>query len=132
MAQVKAKSSKSVLISPTSDDSDSSFDGINSEDSLEKDKTELELEKFVFGDEVGFQQALDTHGRSSHTGELGGEEEDDQLINGQFEEEEAGIEGVDDADVRTRALLQPPRNEAELPVSCSSSTLGLLLCRKPA
>ena len=107
MAQAKPMSSKSLLASPTLEDSDSSFEGIHRDDSLEKDKLELELEKVVFGDEVGFQRGLDAHGQSSHSIESGGEEEEGQLV-----EEEAGFEGVDDADVRTRALPQRPRSES--------------------
>lgn len=81
-------------------DSDSSFNGFNSDDSMEKDKTELELEKLVFGDEAGFQKGLSTHERKDHTAEhglVGG----DHLDDAQVEQDQEGLEGLDDADVCT-------------------------------
>lgn len=81
-------------------DSDSSFNGFNSDDSMDKDKTELELEKLVFGDEAGFQEGLSTHERKYHTAEqvlVGG----DHLDDAQVEQDQEGLEGLDDADVCT-------------------------------
>lgn len=106
MAQVKSTSSRSALVAFASDDDELSFNDTGSESSLEKDETELELEKYVFGDEAGFQEGIDAHGRSSYATGSGGEEEEeeeeeDHLRNDQPEEEEAGIEGVDDGDVCT-------------------------------
>lgn len=81
-------------------DSDSSFNGFNSDDSIEKDKTELELEKLVFGDEAGFQEGLSTYERKYHTVE-NDLEGGDRLDDGQVEEDQEGLEGLDDADVCT-------------------------------
>lgn len=82
-------------------DSDSSFNGFDSDDSSEKDKTELELEKLVFGDEAGFQEGISTYERKYHTAEhdlvVGGENSDEY----QVEQDQEGLEGVDDADVCT-------------------------------
>lgn len=78
-------------------DSDSSFNGFNSDDSMEKDKTELELEKLVFGDEAGFQKGLSTHERTAEHGLEGG----DHLDDAQVEQDQEGLEGLDDADVCT-------------------------------
>ena len=76
-----------------------SFSGSNSDDPMEKDETELELEKLVFGDDTGFHERL-----KSHRQELGvrgqsrtaqsKQEEPDGL-------EEEGLEDIDDADVCT-------------------------------
>lgn len=81
-------------------DSDSSFNGFDSDVSTEKDKTELELEKLVFGDETGFQEEISTYQRKYHTTEhdlLGGE----YLGDDQVEQDQEGLENVDDADVCT-------------------------------
>lgn len=86
---------------PQPHESDSSFNGFDSDDSTEKDKTELELEKLVFGDEAGFQEGIRTYERKYHTAEhnlvVGGENLDDY----QVEHDQEGLEGVDDADVCT-------------------------------
>lgn len=89
-----------IAASPTLDDSDLSFEGIDSEESLGKDETELELEKLVFGDEAGFQEGLTAYKRISHTIDQEGIE-GDQRRDEQLEEPGEGIEGVSDADVRT-------------------------------
>ena len=69
-----------------------SFSGVESDDSIRKDKTELELEKLVFGDEIGFHEGLKPHGhRAAPTSQPGGQ---DRL-------EEKGLEEIDDADVCT-------------------------------
>ena len=68
-----------------------SFSGVESDDSMGKDKTELELEKLVFGDEIGFHKGLKPHGhRAAPTSQPG----QDRL-------EEKGLEEIDDADVCT-------------------------------
>lgn len=85
---------------PQLHDSDSSFNGFDSDDSTEKDKTELELEKLVFGDEAGFQEGISTYERKYHTAEhdLVG---DEHLDGDQVEQDQEGLENVDDADVCT-------------------------------
>lgn len=101
MSRMKSRqSTRPIAASPTLDDYDPSFEGIDSEESMEKEETELELEKLVFGDEAGFQKGLSAYRRESHTihheGIEGDQRDDDQL-----DEHGEGIEGVDDADVRT-------------------------------
>lgn len=101
MSRMKSRQSTApIAASPTSDDSDPSFEGIDSEESLEKDETELELEKLVFGDEAGFQEGLGAYKRKFRTIVREGVEEDQRGVE-QLDELGEGIEGVDDADVRT-------------------------------
>ena len=57
-----------------------------------KDKTELELEKLVFGDEVGFHDGLNLHGQRVAPDSQPAEQ-------GLMQEE--GLEEIDDADVCT-------------------------------
>ena len=76
-----------------------SFSGSDSDDPMEKDETELELEKLVFGDDTGFHERLKSHRQEvgvqgqSRTAQSK-QEEPDGL-------EEEGLEDVDDADVCT-------------------------------
>lgn len=98
---MKSRQSTGLIApSPTSDDSPSSFEGFDSEESLEKDETELELEKLVFGDEIGFYEGLGTYNRKSHTLDQEAVEGDHQGDE-HLEELGEGIEGIDDAEVRT-------------------------------
>lgn len=94
------ESTAPIAASPKLDDSDPSFEGIHSDESLEKDETELELEKLVFGDEAGFQDGLAAYRRKSPAIDQEGIE-GDQRGDPQLEELGESIEGVDDADVRT-------------------------------
>ena len=85
---------------PQPHDSDSSFNDFDSDVSTEKDKSELELEKLVFGDEAGFQEGLSNYERKYHTVEhdlVVGEHLDDD----QVERDQEGLKGLDDADVCT-------------------------------
>ena len=80
-------------------DLESDFDDASSADLMEKDKTEEQLEKLVFGDDAGFRSALKTHGRSNRELAL---TENDVAEDG----DEASADGeelgdLDDADVRT-------------------------------
>jgi len=68
---------------------------------MEKDETELELEKLVFGDEAGFQEGLSTY-RSTQA-ELS-PVSDDEILQDRGE----GLTGVDDADVSLDVLLRRP------------------------
>lgn len=89
-----------AVVLPQPYDSDSSFNGFNSDNSIQKDKTELELEKLVFGDEAGFQEGLNTYERKYHTAKqelVRGDHSDDD----QAEQDQEGLEGLDDADVCT-------------------------------
>ncbi len=93
-------SMRMTVASSPQKDSNSSFDGFDSEDYLEKDKTELELEKLVFGDEVGFQEGLNAYERKNHKTEhelIEGDHSDEERVG----EVQGGFEGLDDADVCT-------------------------------
>lgn len=94
------------------------FDELESDEAEEKDSTELELEKAIFGDEAGFHQHLKAHGLTgdyrkhpvTHQNELEDEAEDD-------------IRDIDDADVRfATAPITLLSNHSSSP-SYSSSTL---------
>ena len=69
-----------------------SSSGVESDDSIRKDKMELELERLVFGDEIGFHEGLKPH-------------EQRAAPSGQPDERgrpaEEGLEEIDDADVCT-------------------------------
>ncbi len=69
----------------------------------EKDKTELELERLVFGDESGFLDGLKSIQDDTAAGLVG--EAQTQAEGDENEETGEGLEGVDDADVRTRAVM---------------------------
>ena len=69
-----------------------SFSVIESDDSIGKDKTELELEKFVFGDEVGFHEGLKPRRQRAAPASQSGEQDGP---------EEERLEEIDDADVCT-------------------------------
>lgn len=100
MSRVKMKQSKPILPSPMPEELDLTYDGSDSDGSPEKDKTELELEKLVFGDEAGFHQSLSAYERDTH-GLKSDAISKDQSDNGEEKQDDEGIEGVDDADVRT-------------------------------
>jgi hypothetical protein len=76
--------------------------GHESDGSVAKDSTEEELEKLVFGDDVGFHECLEAHRRQSSgalekLSKLGDEGHTDR--DGNEVEDEEGLEGIDDADV---------------------------------
>ena len=82
---------------PTQDEHSDSYSGFESNDPMEKDETELELEKAVFGDEAGFLEELASHrlgtaAYSPESAEAASEEEKD-------------FEGVDDADASFSGAL---------------------------
>ena len=64
--------------------------GVESDDLPGKDKTELELEKLLFGDEIGFHESLKPHGQIVAPMSQPAE-------HGRLPEE--GLEEIDDADV---------------------------------
>jgi hypothetical protein len=104
------------------DDGDSDF--------AEKDATEIELERLVFGDESGFREGLKSHRRYSSEPIP---EENDHLEgdpHGSKGEREArdseGLEGVDDADVGIDQPILTPRMLLIARCSFSSLTLGPL------
>ena len=73
-------------------------DGLDSEDQIEKDETETELEKLVFGDDFGFHEALKASRAGNATRTL-------DVVDSLEQEDEAGtgagLEGINDADVST-------------------------------
>lgn len=77
---------------PAQDENSDSYNGLESDDPMEKDETELELEKLIFGDEAGFQEILSTY-RSTQA-VLSPVSDDDVLQDGG-----EGLTGIDDADV---------------------------------
>ena len=89
-----------------------------SDEAVEKDETEIELEKLVFGDDSGFHEGLisytdDSNGLRSL---MDGESQEDR--NGL---EKANLEGLDDADV-CKVELSAGLAFAHIPSSSSSST----------
>ena len=72
------------------------YELFDDEDPIEKDKTEVELEKLVFGDDSGFHEGLKSYpnGGTSFQSLLDGER---QQIQGSLED--GKLENVDDADV---------------------------------
>ena len=62
---------------------------------MQKDENELELEKLVFGDKQGFHDDLNVHTDRHITPYV-----DKILDSKEVELDDAGIEGLDDADVR--------------------------------
>ena len=79
-------------------DSDQHLGRDDTHDPMEKDETEMELERLLFGDEQGFHERLRSHGTGTGVlvpavTEEDGREED--VLEGE------GLEGVDDADVCT-------------------------------
>ena len=66
--------------------------------SMEKDETERELEKLVFGDDAGFNDGLKFLGQKSYTS--AGKSKDLVRPKSNQDAEEEDIEGVQDSDVR--------------------------------
>ncbi len=83
----------------TRDDLDSDGSDFKSNDPMEKDEVEEELEKLVFGDDDGFKRELKLEKYSSLE-ELS--EEDHEQQREELDEDgniDEGLEGVDDTDV---------------------------------
>ena len=72
------------------------YEPLDDEDPIEKDKTEIELEKLVFGDDSGFHEGLKSYeaGGPNFQGLLDGER---QQIQASLED--GKLENLDDADV---------------------------------
>ncbi|KZF22420.1 putative small nucleolar ribonucleo protein complex subunit [Xylona heveae TC161] len=77
-------------------DEAASFAGRSDDEMPEKDSTEAELEKLVFGDESGFLEGLKSHRAGEYS-------EEDESVSGAGDEEsgaeEAGLTGISDADL---------------------------------
>ena len=98
---VAAKKQRSVQQPlPTMYDEDSDvFEGVHSDGAMEKDDIELELEKYVFGDDAGFHEDIKLH-QGDALSRIAFEMEDEQDAKQSSAEDEA-LQGVDDADVRS-------------------------------
>lgn len=92
---------RKVAPRPAQSSKDSS-DESNS-DLIEKDETELELEKLVFGNEQGFHDDLQSYNKNSQP--QYSSTADVLQEDGSREVEDAGFEGLEDSAVRTVDLL---------------------------
>ena len=88
----------------TQDELSDDSEGLDSDDPMEKDETEVELEKLVFGDDAGFHEGLKSYNENAFPTKLKSNAED-QRNAAQVSDEEQALQGVDDADVRTLAML---------------------------
>ncbi|KAI9761655.1 MAG: Golgi-to-ER vesicle coat component [Chaenotheca gracillima] len=81
-------------------DAEMASDG-ESDDPMEKDATELELERRIFGDEAGFREGLRSHTRAGDGLESSSdvELEDGELDKGPSKDVGEGVAGLDDADL---------------------------------
>lgn len=91
---------------------------------LEKDETELRLEKLLFGDEAGFLDSLRTESRSQTRALVA-----DPSQKSDVDTDEEDLDEVADEDVR--AQLSPTSCSHLFSHSCSSSILGLVHCLLP-
>lgn len=73
--------------------------GIDSDEPCGKDETEVELEKFVFGDDTGFYQGLKSYGTKNPT--HGAQSGEKSRAGSQVDIGEDVLGGVEDADVGT-------------------------------
>ena len=83
---------------PTQDEQSDDLRMADHDDAVEKDDTELELEKLVFGDNAGFQEGLKSYGQRDIDLDSSGAE-DESKAGGQAVGAEEELEAVDDADV---------------------------------
>lgn len=83
--------------SPLEQNSRELLGGSDSDDPTEKDETEIELEKLLFGDNTGFHEGLKTRGRAAGALVQHGNEQSQREVQDGIADE--GLEGVDDADV---------------------------------
>lgn len=75
---------------------DDDFEGLDSDEPMEKDETEIELEKLVFGDDSGFHEGLKSYkDASNHLRDL--VDGDKQQVQDGLEE--GILEGLDDSDL---------------------------------
>ena len=96
---LKFQEARQQPTSPTQDELSNASD--SDQPIIEKDATELELEKLVFGDDAGFREGLKSYTQAagiSESSEEEGEGEEEGAGIGDVGEEE-DLEGVHDADV---------------------------------
>ena len=96
----------------------SNTERLSSADSLEKDKTEVQLEKLVFGDSSGFHEKLKSYNDDDSTDLRGVRVGDGQQ--GRDGVEVDNLESLNDADV-CKDDLPVGTAFAQSPSSCSSS-----------
>lgn len=84
---------------PLQKDLSDSHHGFESDETVEKDETELELEKLVFGDDAGFRAALNADRRDTFS-KKSSEKAAEALYDEVETVSEDGFNEVDDADVR--------------------------------
>lgn len=84
----------------TQDDFTDVEENLDKDDSMEKDETEVELEKLVFGDDAGFLKGLQSHGHGVSRLDLGQLEESNDVDTDDAEDN--GLEGIADTDVKIR------------------------------
>ena len=89
--------------SPSHDELTQNYSDLESEELDEKESTELELEKLVFGDDEGFRASLSAHQRvlTPNDSKIDGKESRNIWAASDAEE---GFEAVADADVRLNVL----------------------------
>lgn len=92
---------------PRQDEFSDSYNGLESDDIMEKDETELELEKLVFGDEAGFQEGLSAY-RSTQAAPS--PVSDDEVLQDGGEV----LAGIDDADVSLNSSFCAGESAADL------------------
>ncbi|KAA6412986.1 MAG: hypothetical protein FRX48_02729 [Lasallia pustulata] len=83
---------------PTQNDFSDAEDHFGSDDPVEKDETEVELEKLVFGDDAGFLEGLKSHRQEVARSEVDQLEEVAEGKDTSADEDE-GLEGIADADL---------------------------------
>lgn len=84
-----------------------SYSGLTSDESVEKDEAELELEKLVFGDDAGFRAGLSAHQPTCSKLQRVEVTEAEELNT--LSRAEHGLEAVDDEDVRSLILILQAR-----------------------
>ena len=93
----KPPSKSKTILQPAESAYEELSDASVSDAELEKDETELELERLVFGDDEGFKRELGRHGATESGIESAEEEEED---------EDRELDAVADADVRSTTTDQ--------------------------
>ncbi|MCJ1419614.1 hypothetical protein MMC32_005969 [Xylographa parallela] len=83
---------------PTQDEFSDDYRASDEGETMEKDETELELEKLVFGDDAGFREGLKLY-RNDTVDSIEEGSEDDVVDNSAGKVEEGDLDAVDDADL---------------------------------
>lgn len=107
------------------DDSSGAFSGFESDEEQDKDSIELELEKAVFGDKVGFHERLKYHGtvENALVGSIAHRVTAGKNVEGETQDNLRDIADADVCSPATAIKILPQRSFCP---SSSSLTLGLL------